>query len=250
MRKIWPLNVTAAVLMGAGIAIACAGHDTLRWSPPPLPPRWAAVSGQRVNEPPAALGRRYRSGPDSRRLPAPLPRSQPVRVDIPVIGVRARVIPLGLNPDGTVAVPPLTAPFLTGWYDRGPAPGEPGAAVLLGHVDARSVGPAVFYRLGDLRPGDRIFIELADGRTAVFQVSSVALYLKTAFPTDRVYGYTAWPTLRLVTCGGTFDQRTGHYLGNIVAFATYAGQRPAAAAPDGGRRADPAGAGTATRPGD
>jgi hypothetical protein len=228
MRKIWLLNVTAAVLMGAGIAIACAGHDTLRWSPPPLPPPWAAVSGRRVNEPPAALARR---GRDGRRLPAPLPRSRPVRIDIPAIGVRARVIPLGLNRNGSVAVPPLSTPFLAGWYDRGPAPGERGAAVLLGHADARSVGPAVFYDLGDLRPGDRILVRLAGGRTAAFGVSSVALYLNTAFPTDRVYGYTAWPTLRLITCGGTFDPRTGHYLGNIVVFASYAGQRPAAPAP-------------------
>lgn len=222
MRKIWLLNVIAAGLMGSGIAIACVGHDTLRWSPPPLPPPWAAVSGRQVNQPPAALSRPGRHGRPG-RLPATLPRSEPVRIDIPDIRVSARIIPLGLNRDGTVAVPSLTTPFVTGWYDRGPTPGEPGAAAVLGHADASSVGPAVFYDLGNLRPGDRILVRLADGRIAVFRTSSVALFRKTAFPTDRVYGYTAWPTLRLITCGGTFDRRTGHYLGNIVVFATYIG---------------------------
>jgi len=152
-----------------------------------------------------------------------LARSSPVSIDIPSIHVHAKIIPLGLNPNGTIAVPPLSDPMVTAWYDKGPAPGEPGAAAILGHVDAASVGPAVFYNLGNLRPGAKILVRLRSGQTAIFAAYSVALYAKAKFPTARVFGYTSWPTLRLITCGGTFDTGTGHYLGNIVAFASYVG---------------------------
>ena len=208
----------AVTLIAAGIAMAFAGHDPLRWSPPPIPPAWAATA--------VPDGRSAIPANESGRGPRPLDRSVPVGIAIPAISVRAGVIPLGLNPNGTVAVPPLSRPFVTSWYDGGPTPGEPGAAAIFGHVDAAGVGPAAFYDLGNLRPGNRILVELQDGQTAIFEVYSVALYLKTEFPTAQVYGFTNWPTLRLVTCGGEFDPRTGHYLGNVVVFASYAGRRP------------------------
>lgn len=219
MRRIAWLNVVAVILMASGIAIAFVGHDTLRWSPPPIPPSWAA--GKHGDALPTASARRGRT----RSLPAPMQESRPVSIDIPNIKVRARIISLGLNPDGTLAVPQLTTPFVTSWYDKGATPGERGAATILGHVDSAKVGPAVFYDLGDMRPGNLIFVRLEDGHTAIFQTYSVALYLKTNFPTDTVFGYTRWPTLRLITCGGEFDLQTGHYLGNVVVFATYVGQR-------------------------
>jgi Sortase domain len=212
LRTYW-LNATSAVLILAGIIIAFVGHDTLQWSPPPVPPAWASVP-----RPPAA-------GMPGRHRPVILAKSSPVGIDIPSIGVHARVISLGLNPDGTIAVPPLTDPMVTAWYDKGPAPGEAGAAAIVGHVDAASVGPAVFYDLGKLRPGARILIRLRNGSTAIFEAYSVALYPKAKFPTRQVFGYTSWPTLRLITCGGNFDSKTGHYLGNIVAFASFVGTR-------------------------
>jgi Sortase domain len=209
---VW-LNVLAAALVGAGITIALVGHDTLRWAPPPVPPAWAA--GHPAHPPQY----RYRARP---RVLAP---AEPVSIEIPAIKVRARITELGLAADGSIAVPPLSTASVTGWYDRGPAPGSPGASVILGHVDAAGVGPAVFYYLGNLRPGNRIYVRLSSGRTAIFEAYSVGEYLKTKFPTARVYGYTSWPTLRLVTCGGYYDPRTRHYLGNTVVFATYVGQR-------------------------
>jgi Sortase domain len=151
-------------------------------------------------------------------------RSVPLSLDIPGIRVRARIIPLGLRPDGSPAVPSLATPFVTSWYDTGPTPGARGAAVIFGHVDSSAVGPAVFYSLGRLRVGNVIDVRLADRRTAVFRVYAAALYPKTGFPALAVYGYTRWPTLRLVTCGGEFDRRSGHYLGNVVVFAEYVGQ--------------------------
>jgi hypothetical protein len=154
-------------------------------------------------------------------------RSVPETVDIPAIHVSARIISLGLSPDGSIAVPPLSRPFLAGWYDGGPTPGEPGAAVIVGHVDAAPVGPAVFYDLGRLRPGQRVYLTLADRRTATFVVSAAALYSKATFPGPAVYAPTRLPTLRLITCGGSFDSRTGHYLANVVVYANYAGQSAA-----------------------
>lgn len=216
MRRISWLNVVSAMFIVAGIIIAFIGHDTLRWSAPPLPPPWAA----------GAHGAALRDVQQAHRERRPaLRRSSPVSIDIPSIKVHASVVPLGLSKDGSIAVPPLSHPMETSWYDDGPAPGQPGAAAILGHVDAASVGPAVFYDLGELRPGAKIFVRLHSGRTAIFEAYSVALYSKANFPTMRVFGYTSWPTLRLITCGGVFDPKSGHYLGNIVAFASYVGSR-------------------------
>lgn len=147
-----------------------------------------------------------------------LARSVPVRIRIPAIGVSAPVMKLGKNPDGTVQVPPLADHNMTGWYRYGPAPGQPGPAVILGHVDS-ATGISVFYRLKDLRRGDRAYVTLADGKVAAFAVDGVQKAAKDAFPTAAVYTKGGYPGLRLITCGGPFDQATGHYLDNIVIYA-------------------------------
>jgi hypothetical protein len=211
VRRISWLNLAAIAMIVTGIVIALVARDTLRWAPPPVPPAWAAASRTR-----AAVLRFLHHATGSQPS-----RSSPVSLDIPAIKVHAKIISLGLNRNGTLAVPPLSHPGLTSWYDKGPVPGQPGAAAILGHVDAAGVGPAVFYDLGNLRPGAKIYVRLRDRQTIVFETYSVALYGKTRFPTAKVFGYTRWPTLRLITCGGAFDQRTGHYLSNVVAFASY-----------------------------
>src|SRR5215475_15115567 len=211
LRRISWLNIVSATLIVTGIVIAFIGHNTLRWSGPPLPPAWAASAHETALH---DVQLAHREGL------AALPRSRPVSIDIPSIDVHAKVVSLGLNHDGSIAVPPLTHPKETSWYDDGPAPGQPGAAAILGHVDAASVGPAVFYNLGELRPGAKIFVRLRSGKTAIFEAYSVALYSKANFPTKRVFGYTNWPTLRIITCGGIFDPKTHHYLGDIVVFAS------------------------------
>jgi hypothetical protein len=149
-----------------------------------------------------------------------LPRSVPEWLDAPAVGIHTRVIPVGLNRDGTVAVPPLDRDAPAGWYRYLASPGEVGAAVLLGHVDTARDGPAVFFRLGALRPGDGIAVRRADRRTARFTVTDVVRYPKPAFPTDAVYGATDRPSLRLITCGGRFDRRTHRYRDVVVVFAT------------------------------
>ncbi len=211
MRRISWLNLVAVAMIVTGVVVAFVGHDTLRWAPPPVPPAWAAAGRQ----PPAKANLT-----GSARHAA---RSVPVSIDIPAIKVHTKIIDLGLTKNRTLAVPPLSKAKLASWYDRGPVPGQPGAAAILGHVDAAGVGPAVFYNLGSLRPGAKIYVHLRNGQTAVFETYSVALYAKARFPTTKVFGYTSWPTLRLITCGGSFDQKSGHYLGNIVAYASYVG---------------------------
>ena len=144
------------------------------------------------------------------------PAALPVGLEIPGIGVRARVIRLGLNPDRSLEVPQDFAE--TGWWSGGPRPGDRGPAVIVGHVDSKT-GPAVFYRIRELGPGDEIAVVRADGSRARFVVQGSEQYPKADFPTARVYGRTSGPTLRLITCSGAFDSSTGHYLSNTVVYA-------------------------------
>ena len=140
----------------------------------------------------------------------------PVRIQIPAIGVSAAVIRLGLNRDGSMQVP---ADFgVTGWFTGGPAPGETGPAVIAGHIDSRR-GPAVFYRLRELRPGQEITVARGDGSSARFAVDGVAQYPKQAFPSEAVFGPSPDPLLRLITCGGSFDRSQRSYRDNVVVTA-------------------------------
>ena len=149
-----------------------------------------------------------------------LRRSVPVSVDIPAIGVTSNLLHLGLNADGTIQVPSLvTSAGEAAWYKYSATPGQIGASVIEGHVDSYQ-GPAVFFRLGALHPGDTIDVTLADGMTAIFRVTGVRQYLKSDFPTRAIYGATNYAALRLITCGGVFDYATGHYLSSTVVFAS------------------------------
>ena len=148
----------------------------------------------------------------------PLARSAPVKIRIPGIGVNAPVMKLGRDADGTVQVPPLAEHNLTGWYRYGPSPGQRGPAVILGHVDS-TTGISVFYYLRNLHAGDTVYVTLADEKVAAFAVDGLQRVAKDAFPTASVYGKAGYPSLRLITCGGPFDQATGHYADNIIVYA-------------------------------
>ena len=147
-------------------------------------------------------------------------RSEPTDITIPRIGVAAKIMSLGVNPDGTIQVPPLDQAQLAGWYQPGPSPGEIGNSVIVGHVDSAVIGPAVFFHLGALQPGDTIQVTRKDGTVAKFSVDRVESYPKTGFPTELVYGPTDKAALRVVTCGGQFDEKTRSYVNNIIVFAT------------------------------
>jgi sortase (surface protein transpeptidase) len=145
------------------------------------------------------------------------PTPIPTRLTIPKIGVASSLDRLGRAPDGTVQVPSRWG--VAGWYAPGPRPGDPGSAVILGHVDSKR-GPAVFFRLRELRRGDEINVTRADRSSVRFVVQRTERYDKRRFPTDDVYYPTLSSALRLVTCGGQFDYSTGHYRSNIIVFAT------------------------------
>ncbi len=146
----------------------------------------------------------------------PRPVPLPVAVRVPEVDISSRLVPLGLNPDNTLQVPKDFS--VAGWYTGRPVPGQIGPSVLAGHVDSKR-GPAVFYRLRDVRPGMTIEVERSDATVARFVVVAVEEHDKDAFPTERVYGPTATPQIRLITCGGRFDRKIGHYTDNIIVFA-------------------------------
>jgi hypothetical protein len=149
---------------------------------------------------------------------AALPKSDPVSIDIPKIGAHSSLVPLGLNPDDTVEVPPVTTPLQAGWYTYAPTPGETGPAVVLGHVDGHHQ-KGIFFRLKELAPGDRVSIARKDGTTVVFAVTKVHQVPKKDFEGEGVYDDTAGPELRLITCGGVFDRTAHNYVDNIVVYA-------------------------------
>jgi len=160
-----------------------------------------------------------RVGPDGAKGPA-LHQSPPVSVSIPAIGVTSKLLHLGLNKDGSIQVPNLmTSANEAAWYKYSATPGQIGTSVIEGHVDSYA-GPAVFYRLGALRPGNRINVTRADGITAVFRVTGVREYRKDKYPADTIYAPANFAALRLITCGGGYDAVTGHYLGAVVVYAS------------------------------
>jgi sortase (surface protein transpeptidase) len=156
------------------------------------------------------------------RSAAPLPTSRPVALTIPAIGVHSTVVGLGVGPNHQLEVP--SDPATVGWYRGSSAPGSAGAAVIAGHV-TWAHEPTVFFKLGALRPGQRVLIRRADGRTAVFAITKLAQYDKGEFPTAKVYRPVDRPELRLITCGGRFDADRDAYTANVVVYGTLVSTR-------------------------
>jgi len=207
-------RLVAVAALGAGLAAVAVGTAGLAVST--LSPAHAAPLPARPAPIPAPSGQTA--------LPVSLANGQqaarPVWLSIPSIGIRTRLIHLGVNRDGTLQVPSSTA--VTGWYTGSPRPGTVGSAIIAGHVDSRT-GPGIFFWLRTLRPGDRVYVGRADGTMAVFTVTKVRKFAKNRFPTDAVYGPVPDAELRLITCGGIFDRSRGSYLSNVVVFARLAG---------------------------
>ncbi len=222
------LSIIAAASLTAGLrgddtpldgalADPLPGPTTSRLAPPPT-----AADGNTVT--PAVRPSVPASVTPSGAGPVAV-RSAPVELRIPAIDVAVSLSSLGLNPDGTVEVP--TDFHEPGWFQPGPAPGQVGSAVILGHVDSHE-GPAVFYRLRSLRAGDRIEVSRADGSVAHFVVDAIAMYPKEEFPAREVYASPGYSALQLVTCGGEFDSDSGHYQSNVVAYTSLVRTTPAA----------------------
>jgi len=211
----------AALLAVTGVAfVVLAVTGQQRPTPPPVasvgsfgPPAAAPV---RADVPPPSAASPARAGTTA--TPSP---SRPVSLSIPAIGVSSTVQQVGQAADGSIEVPPPGSRYdEAAWYRHSPTPGTLGPAVVIGHVDSASGGPSVFFRLAELTAADTVSIERADGTTAEFVVDAVRSYPKSRFPTAEVYGDTGGAELRLITCGGPFDRRSGHYKDNIVVFAS------------------------------
>jgi len=201
----------AADFLAAGrgvLAAGTAGLLLMRHSTPAMRPVAAGVEAL-----PAPTGPIV-APPQSA---APRPAAAPVSLTIPLIGVSTKLITLGLQSNGSLQVPSTTS--VAGWYTGSPRPGAIGSAIIVGHIDSIN-GPGVFFRLDELRRGDQVYVRRADGTMVEFRVTAVEEYLKDEFPTEAVYGPTPDAELRLITCGGAFDDATGHYLSNIVVYAT------------------------------
>ena len=212
-RQVARRPLTAAVLLAGVLAMAITIVGLL-------------VLAGRPGHPPASVG----AAPDSLTplgtlpaLPEPvmLAAAPPVALQIPAIGVRTKLVQLGITRQGTLQVP--SSPSVAGWYTGSPRPGEIGSSIIAGHIDSY-LGPGVFYRLRELHPGDRIYVLQADGMSAVFLVTVVHQYPKADFPAAAVYGPVPDAELRLITCGGTFDNATRSYLSNIVVYSTEVSQ--------------------------
>src|SRR5581483_7387118 len=212
-----PAGVAALVLGLTVTGIGVGGLVLTRHSSPAARP--AALTGTVPATVPATLpvtlpapaGRIVAASPSVAR-----PVAAPVSLDIPAIAVSTTLIRLGLTATGALQVPASTS--VAGWYTGSSRPGAIGPAVIAGHIDSYT-GPGVFYRLDELRPGDRVYIGRTDGTLAVFRVTSVRTYAKAGFPTQAVYGPAPDAELRLITCGGVFDASRGSYLSNVVVYA-------------------------------
>jgi hypothetical protein len=189
-------------LTGCGVAAAPAAL--------PLPAPSTSTSAPATTVPPVTTA------------PLVMAASAPVRVQIPAIGVDSGLMDLGLQDDGTLEVPP--GGFPAGWFTGAPTPGEQGPAVLAGHVDWAGA-PGVFAALRDVATGDEVVVSRADGSTAVFRVTEVGQYDKDAFPTAAVYGDLGHAGLRVITCGGEFDEAAQSYRDNTVVFADLVASR-------------------------
>jgi LPXTG-site transpeptidase (sortase) family protein len=203
----------AAIIFAVGLAVVVAGTVGLLLTRHPTLAMRPVAAG--VNALPAPTNPIV--APPQSATPAPV--ASPVSLTIPLIGVKTNLITLGLQSDGALQVPSTTS--VAGWYTGSPRPGAIGSAVIVGHIDSTS-GPGVFYRLSELRRGNQVYVRRADGTMVLFRVTAVQTYLKNDFPTQTVYGPTPDAELRLITCGGTFDYTTGHYLSDIVVYATEA----------------------------
>ncbi len=150
-------------------------------------------------------------------LPKTLPRSLPVHLRIPSIGVDTDLTTMGLSSSGSIQMP--VRYDIAAWYTGSPTPGQLGPAIIAGHVDNyRGIG--VFFYLKELQVGASIEVDRADGTTATFKISEMKEYSKTDFPTQKVYGNINYAGIRLITCGGTFSNQNYEYSDNIVAFGS------------------------------
>jgi LPXTG-site transpeptidase (sortase) family protein len=209
-----------------GAAVLCAGVAAGALLLGGCGPGQSTSAGPRAPQTPATTGQvpGSTSSHDTAAKSVGLAKSVPVSLSIPSIGAKSTLVPLGLNADQTVQVPPVSTPMQAGWYDNGPTPGEVGPAVLLGHVDGDKQA-GIFFRLHELKAGDEVDITRQDHSVVTFRVTRSTKVSKSTFPTSDVYGDTSDPELRLITCGGSFNSAAHSYVDSIIVYAVMVGQK-------------------------
>ncbi len=225
-----PIRLMATLFAVAlvGLAVAGSGHTVsgTRAVAGPIPSRTRAIGPQSGGSPMPLATPNVVPAAGGAPAPAPLEGAtmpSPIRIDVASIDVSAALGKVGLNSDGTIQVPgDWNQPA---WYVGSPPPGAVGPAVIVGHLDSY-VAPAVFWNLHTLQPGAAIVITRSDGTRLTFTVTNVIEYQQSAFPTQTVYGQTADPELRLITCGGTYEIAHRSYDQNTVVFATLTSTGP------------------------
>ncbi len=154
----------------------------------------------------------------TRSAPAQITPSPPVRVRIPRLHIDAEVRPVSTQDGGALAVP--DNPRVTGWWSGGARPGSPaGSVVIDGHVDSATRGLGAFFRLSEVKPGDRVIVSSRAGKPKIYVAVARRSYPKSALPAAQIFSQAVKPRLVLVTCGGEFNRRTRNYLDNIVVYA-------------------------------
>lgn len=172
-----------------------------------------AESGDQADVPSPGNGD---SASDYESVRTPEAAADPAAISIPDIDVEGPLTRTGFNDDRTLEVPEFGD---ISWFEEGTTPGEPGPAGILGHVDSDS-SPDVFYRLHELDPGDEIIVDTEEGESLGFTVDRLEQHAKDEFPTEDVWIPSSEPELRLITCGGEFDESEDSYRDNIIAFAS------------------------------
>ncbi|WUW57477.1 class F sortase [Streptomyces sp. NBC_01456] len=207
-------RATACVIAAAVASVlvaGCGGQDAPPRSAPVEQP--APGGGQASHD--GAPG-----GDASGKPAAAMPKSAPERLSIPALQLSSSLESLGQHKNGAMQTP--RDPDKAGWYEPGPTPGSQGPAVIAGHVTWNGK-PAVFHALSKMKAGDAIEVTRQDGSTAKFTVDRVAQYPKNKFPTLEVYKNLDHAGLRLITCGGQYDQGKHYYPDNLVVFASLTG---------------------------
>jgi sortase (surface protein transpeptidase) len=196
--------------MVAGVALIAASG--VRLAVPAI--RQAEAARGRALPPPLVAATTGTPSPAASPPPPPVV-TDPVRLKIPAIALDAPLVGLGLTPEKAIDTPTRWGD--AGWYRPGVPPGAVGPAVLVGHYDSKS-GPAVFFRLNALLPGDQIQVVGGSGTTVTFVVDRLQEVAKSTFPMQEVYGPVTRPEIRLITCDGAFDEHTRHYVDNLVVY--------------------------------
>lgn len=218
----WFVAVCVGLLLAGGGAIAWAA--THQVGPPPAPPSTTTAKGVTPSPTTTTSADREAASEDEEAPPSPevaeaMPASEAVAVRLPSIDVSSPVHGLGLDAQGRLKVPSGERYDEVAWYEGSPTPGEVGPAVLEGHVSGSGHDPSVFFEPCDVRAGDMVEVDRADGTTATFEVTDVTQSPKGDFPRIDVYGATAGPELRIITCGGTYDEDARRHLENVIVFA-------------------------------